>query len=245
MASWACLVACVLAMCLGSALPESVCKAPDGQPGQPGAPGLNGRPGPKGDPGEKGAPGARTGVRGLKGDEGEPGSPGKPGNRGFGGPPGPQGPQGIPGQKGPKGEMGSIQNQLKPAFSAVRKNPQENGNVVIFNNIITNQEDRYQSDTGKFICNFPGYYYFTFHVVSNGDLCLFIVSSKGGQSKRSLGFCDSNSKGIYQVNSGGTVLKLTEGDQVWIEKDPQRGSRIYSGNDADSVFSGFLLFPSN
>lgn len=138
-----------------------------------------------------------------------------------------------------------MQNQVKPAFSAIRRNPQENGNVVIFDSIITNQEDRYQSNTGKFICNFPGYYYFTFQVVSSGDLCLFIVSSKGGQTRRNLGFCDSNSKGLYQVNSGGTVLKLGERDEVWIETDPQRGNKIYNGRDVDSIFSGFLLFPSN
>ncbi|XP_074162028.1 complement C1q subcomponent subunit A [Sminthopsis crassicaudata] len=245
MASWAWLVGCVLAACLASTLPQNVCRAPDGRPGQPGAPGLDGRPGPKGERGEQGTPGARTGVRGLKGDEGEPGPPGKPGNRGFGGPSGPQGPPGLAGEKGSKGEMGRMQNQVKPAFSAIRRNPQENGNVVIFDSIITNQEERYQSNTGKFICNFPGYYYFTFQVVSSGDLCLFIMSSKGGQARRNLGFCDSNSKGIYQVNSGGTVLKLAERDEVWIETDPQRGNKIYSGRDVDSIFSGFLLFPSN
>ncbi|XP_068935020.1 collagen alpha-2(VIII) chain-like [Petaurus breviceps papuanus] len=244
MALWSWLAACMLALCLGSTLPQNVCRAPDGQPGRPGAPGLDGRPGLKGDRGEQGAAAARTGVRGLKGDEGEPGLPGKPGNKGFGGPPGPQGPQGIPGERGPKGETGRLENQVKPAFSAVRKNPPQDRNVVIFDSIITNQEGRYQSNTGKFICNFAGYYYFTFHVVSTGDLCLFIVTSKAGQRRRSLGFCDNNSKGIYQVNSGGTVLKLTERDEVWIETDPHRGNKIYNGQDIDSVFSGFLLFPS-
>ncbi|XP_027697194.1 complement C1q subcomponent subunit A [Vombatus ursinus] len=245
MASWAWLAACVLALCLGSTLPQNVCRAPDGKPGQPGAPGLNGRPGPKGDRGEQGTPGAKTGVRGLKGDEGEPGLPGKPGNRGFGGPTGPQGPPGMPGESGRKGETGRIEKQSHPAFSAVRKNPRQDDRVVIFDHVITNQENHYHGNTGKFICKLAGHYYFAFHVVSTGDLCLFITTSKGGQTRRSLGFCDSNSKGLYQVNSGGTVLTLAEGDQVWIETDPLRGNKIYSGKDMDSVFSGFLLFPSN
>ncbi|XP_074074282.1 complement C1q subcomponent subunit A [Macrotis lagotis] len=245
MASWAWLAACLLALGLGSTVSQNVCRAPDGKPGEPGIPGLDGRPGLKGERGEQGSPGARTGVRGLKGDVGEPGPPGKPGNRGFVGPSGVPGPQGMIGTTGIKGEMGRIQNQVKPAFSAIRKNPGNNGNVVVFDSIITNQENRYQSNTGKFNCNFPGYYYFTFNVVSTGDLCLFIVSSKGGQTSRSLGFCDNNSRGLYQVNSGGTVLKLAENDEVWIETDPHRGNKIYSGQDVDSVFSGFLLFPSN
>lgn len=116
--------------------------------------------------------------------------------------------------------------------------------MVIFDTIITNQEERYQNHSGHFVCNVPGFYYFTFQVVSKWDLCLFIVSSSRSQVRRSVGFCDSNSRGLFQVLSGGTVLQLQKGDQVWIEKDPTKG-RIYQGNEADSVFSGFLIFPSS
>lgn len=146
--------------------------------------------------------------------------------------------------KGTKGNPGNINNQPRPAFSAVRRNPPMNGNVVVFDTVITNEENRYQSYSGRFICEVPGYYYFIFQVVSKWDICLSIMSIRRGQIPRSLGFCDNNSKGHFQVVSGSTVLQLQQGDQVWIEKDPVKG-RIYQGSEADSVFSGFLIFPSS
>jgi complement C1q subcomponent subunit A len=69
------------------------------------------------------------------------------------------------------------------------------------------------------------------------------MSSSQGQTRRIVGFCDNNSKGLFQVVSGGTALQLQRGDQVWIEKDPVKG-RIYQGPEVDSIFSGFLIFPS-
>lgn len=163
---------------------------------------------------------------------------------GYPGPGGPAGNPGAPGLKGIKGNPGNINDQPRPAFSAVRRNPPTGGNVVIFDTVITNEEGRYQSHSGRFVCAVPGYYYFTFHVVSKWDICLSIMSSRRGQPLRSVGFCDANSKGTFQVVSGGTVLQLQDGDQVWIEKDPVKG-RIYQGPEADSVFSGFLIFPSS
>lgn len=242
-APWGWLVVAVLAMSLTSAMTQGVCRAPDGRAGAAGRPGRPGRPGLKGEQGEPGAPGIRTGIRGLKGDEGDPGPPGNPGKMGYPGPSGPMGAPGPLGLKGIKGNPGDINDQPRPAFSAVRRNPPTGGNVVIFDTVITNEEGRYQSHSGRFVCTVPGYYYFTFQVVSKWDICLSIMASRRSQALRSLGFCDSNSKGTFQVVSGGTVLQLQNGDQVWIEKDPAKG-RIYHGPEADSVFSGFLIFPS-
>ncbi|XP_075802288.1 complement C1q subcomponent subunit A [Microtus pennsylvanicus] len=237
------LVACVLAVTLVSTVTQDVCRAPNGKDGAAGNPGRPGRPGLKGERGEPGAPGIRTGIRGLKGDLGEDGIPGKPGNMGFPGPTGPPGSRGPAGLKGIKGNPGNIRDQPRPAFSAIRKNPLTDGNVIIFDQVITNEEGPYQSNTGRFICAVPGFYYFTFQVTSKWDLCLFIKSSSQGRDRSSLGFCDANSKGLFQVISGGTVLQLQRGDQVWIEKNPEKG-RIYHGPEVDSIFSGFLIFPS-
>lgn len=236
------LVACVLAMTLVWTVAEDVCRAPNGKDGVAGIPGRPGRPGLKGERGEPGAAGIRTGIRGLKGDQGESGLPGKPGNVGFPGPSGPLGNSGPQGPKGVKGNPGNIRDQPRPAFSAIRQNPPTAGNVVIFDKVLTNEESPYQNRTGRFICAVPGFYYFTFQVISKWDLCLSIVSSSRGQPRNSLGFCDTNSKGVFQVLSGGTALQLQRGDEVWIEKDPAKG-RIYQGPEVDSIFSGFLIFP--
>ncbi|NXH11048.1 C1QA protein, partial [Bucco capensis] len=234
------LVTSTLAAVLGAALLEDgMCRAPDGKDGFPGVPGLNGRPGQKGDVGEPGKSAQTTGIQGPKGDAGEPGPPGIPGNQGYYGS---QGLPGLPGQLGPKGnkgKAGTILEQPRPAFSASRRSPLSTGSTVVFDNIITNEESSYSSQTGEFTCRIPGIYYFTYQVVSSGDLCLSITKN----SEPVVSFCDYNSHGILQVNSGSSVLSLAAGDHVSVSSDPARASAIYSGAEADSVFSGFMLFP--
>ncbi|NXW51828.1 C1QA protein, partial [Nyctiprogne leucopyga] len=229
-------LAAVLGMVL---LEDGVCRAPDGKDGFPGVPGLDGRPGQKGDVGEPGKSRQKTGIRGEKGDPGEPGSPGVPGYRGYQGPHGPPGLPGQPGPKGNKGKAGNILEQPRPAFSASRRSPPSMGTTVVFDNIITNQENSYSPQTGEFTCRFPGLYYFAYQVVSSGDLCLSITKNR----ERVVSFCDSNSRTLLQVNSGSSVLSLAIGDRVSVSTNPARGSMIYSGSEADSVFSGFMLFP--
>ncbi|NXE43599.1 C1QA protein, partial [Ptilorrhoa leucosticta] len=232
------LAASTLAAVLGMALLEDgVCKAPDGKNGSPGAPGRDGRPGQKGDMGEPGRPAPSTGTEGPKGDAGEQGPPGAPGTRGLPGLPGPRGIPGLPGLSGQKGIAGTTLEHPRPAFSASRMSPPRTGTTVVFDRIITNQENSYSPQTGKFTCSIPGLYYFAYQVVSGGDLCLSITKNR----LRVVTFCDDNSLGILQVNSGSSVLSLTVGDQVSLTTDPARGSSIYSGSEADSVFSGFLV----
>ncbi|NXE14522.1 C1QA protein, partial [Lophotis ruficrista] len=230
----------ILAAVLGMALLEDgVCRAPNGKDGFPGIPGLDGRPGQKGDVGEPGKSAQRTGIRGLKGDAGEMGTPGMPGNQGYHGVHGPPGHPGQPGPKGAKGKAGNILEQPCPAFSASRRSPPSMGRTVVFDNIITNEESSYSPQTGEFTCRVPGLYYFAYQVVSSGDLCLSIT--KNGEQVVS--FCDYNSRNLLQVNSGSSVLSLAVGDQVSVTTNSATGSKIYSGSEADSVFSGFMLFP--
>ncbi|XP_006023246.2 complement C1q subcomponent subunit A [Alligator sinensis] len=234
------LVAGALATILGTVLPqENVCRAPDGKDGYPGVPGLDGRPGQKGDIGAPGLPGRRTGIKGAKGDAGEPGLPGNAGAQGYRGPNGLPGPAGESGKPGTKGQVGNIREQSRPAFSASRKSPLSRGNTVIFDNVITDQDHNYNAQTGRFTCTTTGFYYFAFQVISNGNLCLSLV--KGGT--KVVSFCDDNSRSLLQVNSGSSVLSLAAQDQVWIESDPHNGNRVFDGAEADSVFSGFMLFP--
>lgn len=109
----------------------------------------------------------------------------------------------------------------------------------MFDNIITNQESSYNPQTGEFTCRVPGLYYFAFQVISSGDLCLSITKNR----ERMVSFCDYNSRDILQVNSGSSVLSLAVGDLVSVSTDSARGNTIYSGSEADSVFSGFMIFP--
>ncbi|NXK17067.1 C1QA protein, partial [Arenaria interpres] len=229
-----------LAAVLGLVLPEDgLCWAPAGKDGFPGIPGLDGRPGQKGDVGEPGKSTLRTGIRGPKGDAGDMGPPGIPGKQGYHGPHGPPGLPGKPGPKGDKGKAGNILEQPRPAFSASRRSPPSTGRTVVFDNIITNEDSSYNAQTGEFICRVPGVYYFAYQVVSSGDLCLSITKNR----EHVVSFCDYNRQKLLQVNSGSSVLSLAVGDRVSVSTDPARGSMIYSGSEADSVFSGFMLFP--
>ncbi|XP_063173655.1 complement C1q subcomponent subunit A [Candoia aspera] len=240
MASRFWLAAGVLILMLDVVVPQqSVCQAPNGRDGHPGTPGRNGRPGQKGDVGAPGMGTRSSGIRGPKGEPGEVGLPGEPGNLGYRGLDGLMGPPGEQGNKGPKGQVRNIQDQPRTAFSASRKNPTPtlSPKTVVFDNSITNQDNAYSTQTGKFTCSIPGYYYFTFQVVSKGNLCLTLMHRDNGVAT----FCDQ-SQGLLQVNSGGSVLQLAQGEQVWLNSDPPGGANIYSGSEADSVFSGFLLF---
>ncbi|XP_056399125.1 complement C1q subcomponent subunit A [Hyla sarda] len=217
------------------------CYATKGQDGVMGQPGRDGRPGQKGDRGDPGAPGHFVGPTASKGDAGDPGSPGQPGNVGYIGPEGPPGPPGDQGPKGIKGVMSDSGAQHRAAFSAIQPKLQENR--LLFSEIITNEENVYNKDSGEFTCTEAGYYYFTFQVVSMGDLCLQIWIKKGREAagRKLLSFCDRNARGQHQVNSGGSVLNLNTGDQVWIETDAR--NRRIAGKDVSSIFSGFLLYP--
>ncbi|XP_069803697.1 complement C1q subcomponent subunit A [Dendropsophus ebraccatus] len=216
------------------------CHAPKGKDGVMGHQGRDGRPGQKGDQGDPGAPGHFQGLTGSKGDAGDPGTSGDPGNRGYIGSEGPPGAPGDQGKKGIKGAMADTRAQHKAAFSAIH--PKLNGNRLLFTEIITNEENVYNKETGEFTCSEPGYYYFTFQVVSLGDLCLQIWMKKSQEAgKKLLSFCDRNARSQPQVNSGGSVLNLDIGDQVWIETDAK--NRRIAGKDISSIFSGFLLFP--
>ncbi|XP_014349186.1 complement C1q subcomponent subunit A-like [Latimeria chalumnae] len=219
---------------------EDVCQAPSGKDGHPGIAGRNGRNGEKGERGEPGLPGRSMGVRGAKGDPGDMGVSGDPGLEGYIGPPGPLGPPGDLGLKGDKGSPLRNIEEPRPAFSAARNegNYPDAGTPIVFNRVITNEGGYYKEDNGTFICLVEGYYYFTFTLISNGNLCAKLMLNKDSK----VGFCDDNSRGNIQVNTGGTVLKLHEYDTVWVESD-QENNKLYSKKDVESIFTGFMLFP--
>ncbi|XP_072442928.1 complement C1q subcomponent subunit A-like [Chiloscyllium punctatum] len=228
------------------------CRAPDGKnglPGAPGQPGRNGRPGQDGDTGE---PGIYTGIRGepgVKGQRGNPGHPGKNGPKGYVGPAGPRGSPGTPGLKGQKGESGQgggLQGTERPAFSVIKNTTNDPfpERPIMFDKVITNEGECFRVDLGKFHCCKGGWYFFTYNMVSEGKLCVNIMKN----SRKTVGICDTHgSKNNWQqnqMNSGGTVLKLRKGDEVWLQTTPGYNN-VFGSDEVNSVFSGFLLFPEN
>lgn len=186
----------------------------------------------------------------LKGDKGEDGPIGDIGDKGFHGllgPPGPTGPPGNPGRSGGSG----LSNVNKAAFTVVRKKneyPRYNS-PVIFNEELTNLNKDFDIARGQFTCKVAGTYYFVFHFVSEGDLCIKLISDS--KDNVNLLFCDYNQRktsvSITQVLSGGAVIQLAKGNSVRLEpariSGHQRETNKMSKTEM-SVFSGFLIFAS-
>ncbi|XP_070633089.1 complement C1q subcomponent subunit C isoform X1 [Bos indicus] len=216
---------------------ETYCYGIPGMPGLPGAPGkdgYDGLPGPKGEPGIPAAPGTR-GPKGQKGDPGTPGYPGKNGPMGTPGIPGAPGTMGPPGEPGVEGRY---KQKHQSVFSVTRQTVQfpEANSLVKFNRVITNPQGHYDKDSGKFTCKVPGLYYFVFHTSHTSNLCVLLYRS----GFKVATFCDHMTS-AKQVSSGGVLLRLQEGQQVWLAVNDYNG--MVGTEGSDSVFSGFLLFP--
>lgn len=188
---------------------------------------------------------ALAAFRGDKGEQGPMGDIGIQGYQGLLGPPGPPGPPGIIGTTG--GSSGDA-GRSKAAFSVLRTNkvfPSYN-KPVIFDKAITNVNNYFNLNEGYFTCNVAGVYYFVFHSVSEGNLCLQLMSDSN--PPLNLYFCDFNQSRTSQVISGGAVIKLAQNNKVWIQpfKNPEFGSeelnRMSTKYEMSAVFSGFLVF---
>ncbi|NWH56765.1 C1QC protein, partial [Geococcyx californianus] len=230
----------VLLLSLGSAVVENAlhsCYGTPGLPGMPGMPGKDGRDGLKGAKGEPGIPATASthGPKGMKGEPGVPGLQGKAGPIGLPGPPGKPGLMGLPGEPG---MPGSYKQKHQSAFSVTRQTSQHPlKNVpVVFNHVITNTNNDYNTTTGKFTCKLPGLYYFVFHSSQTANLCVIVYKNE----KRMGSFCDHNTN-LMQVSSGGILLHLSAADEVWLEANDYNG--MVGISNSDSIFSGFLLFP--
>ncbi|XP_030635600.1 complement C1q subcomponent subunit A [Chanos chanos] len=220
------------------------CRVQDGKPGQPGVAGRDGLPGQKG---EKGDPALQDPtVVFVKGDRGDLGNPGPIGPKGH---PGIVGVSGLPGAPGPKGASGDGSNlsaQKMPAFSVVRTTAghPRHDRPIGFDRAITDMTGDFNLGSGEFSCKVPGVYYFVFHAMSEGNLCLRLRSSSGTR----LSFCDFNTKKRTQVLSGGAVLTLVKNSKVWIEafKHQNADANFMTQTfETSLVFSGFLIYSSN
>ncbi|KAM4626789.1 complement C1q-like protein 2 [Discoglossus pictus] len=190
----------------------------------------------------------------IQGPKGDPGRPGKPGARGPPGEPGPPGPRGPPGERGEPGRAGvpgagsSLPGAVSSALPGPRiafyvglKSPHEGYELLKFDDVVTNLGNHYDPSTGKFTCQVPGIYYFTYHILMRGgdgtsmwaDLC------KNGQVRASAIAQDADQNYDYASNS--VVLHLDSGDEIYVKLD---GGKAHGGNNNKySTFSGFILYP--
>ncbi|XP_077948826.1 complement C1q subcomponent subunit C [Gasterosteus aculeatus] len=235
------LARCFLVVLLSWATPLLVametCQA-SGRHGIPGIPGLPGRDGRDGDKGDKGEAGAvlHGGLVPQKGETGETGPAGFPGKRGQSGEPGEPGNPGVGGRPGEPGEPGIVGVQHQAAFSVARGTNEypDKSSIIRFTKVITNINDDYNTETGRFLCRVPGTYYFVYHASLEDRLCVLMKLDGGLLAS----FCDHR-RTRRQVTSGSLAVYLSRGQEVWLETKDYRGMR--GRPEGYSIFSGFLL----
>lgn len=110
--------------------------------------------------------------------------------------------------------------------------------ILKFANVLVNEGDGYSTHTGKFNCPLAGLYHFTLHMSTYGRAQCSIL--KNGQRVVSAYHTSLPDK-CCQVVSIGSVIELTEGDQVWVNLWGPTRHDIFATEDNDTVFVGFLL----
>ncbi|KAG7221063.1 hypothetical protein INR49_017692 [Caranx melampygus] len=212
-------------------IPPSLCT---GQPGIPGSPGVHGSPGQPGRDGRDG----RDAAPGSKGEKGSWGEPGETGLRGL------TGDRGDPGEKGERGQAGECAVAPKSAFSAKLSEgltlPLNVGNAVCFDKIILNEQGDYNSETGRFTCKVPGVYYFAVHATVYRASLQFDLMKNGHAVASYFQFYGNWPKPASL--SGGSLLHLVPGDQVWVQMALSEYNGFYSSTKTDSTFTGFLVY---
>ncbi|XP_070610161.1 adiponectin [Erythrolamprus reginae] len=196
--------------------------------GAPGHPGHNGVPGRDG----------RDGRDSQKGERGELGAPGEKGDTGSIGSPGIPGPTGFSGSKGERGESATI---YRSAFSVGLTSRVFYVNMPIkFTKVFYNEQNHYDTVTGKFQCVISGVYYFAYH------LSVYASDVKVSLFKRDTAIIityDQYQKNDVDQASGSVLLHLASGDEVWLQLYGEENNSVYADNVNDSTFMGFLLYP--
>uniref|UniRef100_A0A3Q2QNE4 C1q and TNF related 7 n=1 Tax=Fundulus heteroclitus TaxID=8078 RepID=A0A3Q2QNE4_FUNHE len=195
--------------------------------------GVKGRVGPTGKIGERGerGPAGKRGPTGDNGGEGPPGPPGRDGDKGDKGGRGPRGTAGIC-------KCGSLVPKSAFSVGITSSYPTEK-TPIKFNKVLFNEGGHYNPQTGKFICAYPGVYYFSYDItLANKHLAISLVQN--GQYR--IKTFDANT-GNHDVASGSTVMFLNPEDEVWMEIFYSDQNGLFTDPSwADSLFSGFLLY---
>uniref|UniRef100_A0A8L0DQR7 Adiponectin, C1Q and collagen domain containing, a n=1 Tax=Oncorhynchus mykiss TaxID=8022 RepID=A0A8L0DQR7_ONCMY len=215
--SWM-LLLCVLAEGYGSevGVQEGCGHWMGGVPGTPGLDGQDGRDGREGRQGETGDTGL-PGVRGERGEVGEVGGDGFQGRRGF---------PGAPALQGQRGESSFL---YRSAFSVGLTTPTTTADTPLhFTKIFYNEQVLL--------------HYCKLCLESGGQGCKVGLYRNGRVMSLTL---DQFLTSDLDQSSGGAVLNLSSGDQVWLQVygAEQEEVGIYADINNDSTFTGFLIQP--
>ncbi|XP_075882045.1 eosinophil peroxidase-like isoform X2 [Nelusetta ayraudi] len=153
------------------------------------------------------------------------GPDGGQGNQGLRGPPGPPGPAGPPGSP--------ATNRLVAFSVKLGNNFPKSGVPIAFRQVIYNEQNGYNVETGYFTCQYPGVYEFDFHCTISQAAGVVDLMQNGERLIHSYTTWQNG----FTSASGHIYTKLSKGDRVYLVTEANRNGLMDS-----SFFSGRLLF---
>ncbi|XP_062598741.1 complement C1q-like protein 2 [Saccostrea cucullata] len=129
---------------------------------------------------------------------------------------------------------------IKVAFTAgiTSSDSSWSGSKLVFPKIIFNTGGGYNPTTGMFTAPVDGHYVFFVSVQSYGTSYIKMEIVLNGESKVKTMAHDTNDKDYYETGVNLVVLRLNQGDKVWVKH--YLGTGYYSNPIPITTFSGFL-----
>ena len=110
---------------------------------------------------------------------------------------------------------------------------------ITFDTVITNIGNRFNFETGHYVCPTNGTYYFTFSIAHDRDAMVELV--KNGE--RLVAIHGDAAQKLRTMYTNSVVVELNERDEVWIRL---ARSHSISGNTQNlTTFTGYLLYPAS
>ncbi|XP_038073602.1 complement C1q and tumor necrosis factor-related protein 9A-like [Patiria miniata] len=110
---------------------------------------------------------------------------------------------------------------------------------ITYDRVITNIGNRFNFETGHFVCSTNGTYFFTFNVVHDRDVMVELV--KNGE--RLVAVHGDAAQKLRTMYTNSAVVELAERDEVWTRLSR---SHSLSGNTQHlTTFTGYLLYPAS
>ncbi|XP_056117193.1 complement C1q tumor necrosis factor-related protein 4 [Rhinichthys klamathensis goyatoka] len=100
----------------------------------------------------------------------------------------------------------------------------------------------FNKTSGRFICHFPGAYFFAFTVGKHPRRALSVKLMMGRGEVRAMVFDEDLSR-RREMQSQSLLLSLKRGDSVWLYSQQDDGYAVYSNQGRYTTFSGFLVYP--
>ncbi|CAH1242653.1 C1QTNF4 [Branchiostoma lanceolatum] len=131
---------------------------------------------------------------------------------------------------------------LRSAFSVARQSSLMGAietSPVQFDKVFVNDGGDFDGSSGKFRCQIPGIYFFSFNIQTYDHKYVEISLMKSRQKQITL-YAESDERNIMQSQS--VMLTLIRGDKVWLQLKEGTHHAARSFHDNRITFSGYMVY---